>query len=112
MPPKESVDSELPLACRLSTPELGARSAQLREEVFAAVDMQREIEDGYAFRFSRTADWILRLADFVVTERECCPFFRFNLAVEADSGPVWLTLTGPAGTKRFITETFLPEPGA
>jgi hypothetical protein len=107
MSQEESVESDMPLACRLSSPELGARAAELRQEIFTAVEDQRDLAQGYAFRFPGTADWILRLGAFMATEHECCPFFRFELVVEPDSGPLWLILTGPAGTKEFIAATFL-----
>ena len=107
MNPETFVEIEPALACRLSSPELGARSAQLRQEIFAAVESQREVEHGYAFQFPGTADWLLRLADFVVSERECCPFFRFELAVEQDFGPIVFTITGPTGAKQFMDATFL-----
>lgn len=47
-----------------------------------------------------------RRFQIVETERQCCPFFRFEIAIEPSSGPVVLTLTGPAGTREFI-ESFI-----
>jgi hypothetical protein len=102
-----SVERESSLTCRLSNPELAARSAQIREELFAAVEVRQELEQGYAFRFAGSAETLKRLTEFVIAERECCPFFRFEVVVEPDSGPLWLTLTGPAGAKEFIAATFL-----
>lgn len=96
-----------PLTCRLTTPELGARSTILREKIFVAVESRRELDNGFAFRFPSTAESIAQLADFIVSERECCPFFRFELAIEPGGGAAWLTLTGPAGTKEFILQTFV-----
>ncbi len=38
----------------------------------------------------------------VASERECCPFFRFEIVIEPAGGPIWLTLTGPSGKREFI----------
>ena len=48
----------------------------------------------------------IELAQLIVFERECCPFLRFNLSVEATNGPLWLELTGPDGTKAFLQSLF------
>jgi hypothetical protein len=42
------------------------------------------------------------IARAVEAERHCCRFLRFGITVEPDGGPVFLELTGPAGTREFI----------
>ena len=66
----------------------------------------RELPDGYAFRFSAESSNIQDLAEFIVYERLCCPFFDFDLAVEREGGPVWLRLRGREGVKDFIRLEF------
>lgn len=61
---------------------------------------RRESREGYAFRFD--ADALEEVARFVANERRCCPFLDFEIAVAAAAGPVWLRLTGPAGTRAFL----------
>ena len=39
----------------------------------------------------------------VDAERHCCRFLRFAMTVEPDGGPVFLELTGPAGTRDFVS---------
>ena len=36
-------------------------------------------------------------------ERRCCRFLRFRLTVEPDEGPMVLELTGPEGTRDFLS---------
>jgi hypothetical protein len=55
--------------------------------------------EGYAFRFA--PDAFADVARFVANERKCCPFLDFEIAAES-AGPVWLRLTGPAGTRAFL----------
>ena len=85
----------------LSAPER-ARHEELSRRLFAAVDEQRELADGYAFRM--TADNLVRAAEWVSLERRCCPFFTFGLEQSRNGGPVWLRVTGPEGVKAFIRE--------
>lgn len=35
-------------------------------------------------------------------ERLCCPFLRFLVEVEPNSGPLWMRLTGREGAKEFL----------
>lgn len=38
----------------------------------------------------------------IASERQCCPFLTFRLTVEPQEGPIWLELTGPAGTREML----------
>lgn len=82
----------LPIACSLGNRELAERAERIR----------RELADGYAFRFAGTGPWGDRIAEFIASERQCCTFFRFEVDYEPDSGPIWLRMTGPDGTRAFI----------
>lgn len=43
------------------------------------------------------------MSEFIKTERSCCDFFDFGLKVAGDASFAWLSITGPKGTKDFIT---------
>lgn len=66
----------------------------------------RELKDGYAFRFKCDAQLILGVAEFIVYERLCCPFFDFELSVENGGGSLWLRLRGQENIKEFIRSEF------
>jgi hypothetical protein len=100
-------DSDLPIACKLSDPEFQERREGLLREVGAAMLEQRELDSGYAYRFPADAHWINELSKLITAERDCCPFLRFTLNVEPGDGPIWLELTGPAGTKDFLKSLFV-----
>jgi hypothetical protein len=68
----------------------------------ASVEEVREIEAGYALRHPAEEPVLLLLAEFVGLERRCCPFLDFNVEVESEVGPVWLSITGEEGVKRFL----------
>jgi hypothetical protein len=49
------------------------------------------------------------LSDIVRTvdaERQCCRVSRFSITVEPDGGSISLDLTGPPGTREFISARF------
>jgi hypothetical protein len=100
----ESVD--LPVACSLTAVELQERRRQVLQNVRSAVVEVKELDDGYGYRFPSDGRWISELTNLIELERQCCPFMRFNLRLEPDQGPIWLELSGPAGTKDFLNTLF------
>ena len=58
------------------------------------------LPNGYAIRFQAEAfDAVSR---FVANERKCCPFLTFELTLDPVSGPLWLRMTGPEGTRAVL----------
>jgi hypothetical protein len=96
----------LPVACGLEAGELTARAATLRGELFRHVLERQELPNGVRFRFPGSDAFRDKLLAFVVAERTCCAFFRIQLAFEPGLGPIWLTLTGPAGVTEFVRQRF------
>ena len=91
---------DIPIACTLLPDQYQERRALL-EPARQAVQEVRECERGYAYRFP--ADRLEGLAHIVDLERQCCPFIRFTLTVEPGNGPLWLEISGPSGTKDFMS---------
>ena len=103
------MDSSLPIACTLSDADFRQRREELLQTVVRAVVKTQELEDGFAYCFPSEGKWIAELSQFITFERECCPFLQFALRVEPENGPVWLELTGPAGTKEFLQSVFAEQ---
>ena len=98
---------ELPIACNLS----GDAQVRRREAARGMLDRSRlvgEMEDGYEFAFPGDAEWAMRLTEFIVAERACCPFFTFELAF--GPGGILLRVRGPEGTKQFVGEQLSAAP--
>ena len=70
--------------------------------LFNQVLEMRELNNGYAFRFSNDESLLAQLTEFIVLERLCCPFFGFAVEVEPEGAAVWFKLTGRDGVKPFI----------
>jgi hypothetical protein len=71
---------------------------------------QEPIPGGFRWRFRAETGLLSEAATVIDAEHRCCRFLRFVLRVEAGEGPVWLEVTGPAGTDDFLT-ALLDTPG-
>src|SRR5690242_3726437 len=101
---------DIPLACDLMAIPAQEREAHellAKQLFFEVVPERHELTDGYAFRFR--ADQYPLLAEFIASERLCCPFFHFTLEVTPAQGPLWLRLMGGEGVKEFIEAEFPKE---
>lgn len=97
------LEAAVPLACvpgAIPDAERAPHFARLRR-LFDNEALERvEVPGGYSWRFR--PDALDDVALFVSWERRCCPFLRFRIDVSPDSGALWLTMDGPAGTRRFL----------
>ncbi|HVQ36781.1 MAG TPA: hypothetical protein VMS31_04585 [Pyrinomonadaceae bacterium] len=96
----------LPIACILSDAELRQRRETILQKVRGAASAVQELESGYAYQFPASGVKIAELAHLIETERQCCPFLKFQLTIEPGEGPMQLEITGPAGTKEFLSQVF------
>lgn len=92
-----------PVACTLSPAALRARREGLLTELLRRTDEHQELPEGHRLRFAASDDTLATLTRAVDAERQCCRFLRFRITVEPDGGPIVLDLTGPPGTREFIS---------
>lgn len=97
-------NTQLPVACSLTPPELQQRRTQLLKKIGGGILETKELENGFAYRFATNETWITELAQLIMFERQCCPFLTIDLRLEPANGPIWLELSGPEGTKQFLSE--------
>jgi hypothetical protein len=93
---------DMPIACGLTSAELREREATLLAQFRSAVIETEELQEGYAFRLPGNGEWIRLIAELIVAERECCPFLTFEFVAQPSMGPVFVRVTGPAGTTDFL----------
>ena len=98
--------SELPIACTLSPEAQTARRQGLLAELLRRTESHEELENGYRLSFAATDETLATLMAAVTAERRCCEFLRFRITVEPGSGPMTLELTGPRGTREFLSALF------
>ena len=98
--------SDLPVACTLGPAALKARREGLLVHLLRRVEEREELPTGHRLRFAPAADALAAIARTVEAERHCCRFLRFQITVEPDGGPILLELTGPPGTREFVSALF------
>jgi hypothetical protein len=100
---EREIDGGIPVACvpsAIPSSERGAHFALARELFINLALERRELPDGYAVRFH--ARELEAVGRFVANERKCCPFMTFEISVASVSGPLWLRMTGPTGTREVL----------
>ena len=98
--------AELPIACTLTPEALRTRREGLLVDLARRAAHREDLSDGLRLKFAPAGDTIALIARTIEAERHCCRFIRFSMTVEPDGGPVWLDLTGPAGTRDFVSALF------
>lgn len=103
---QNSPSTEIPIACDLSVfqPSQREEHESTVHQIFAAVTEVRQLPNGYAFRLPAESAMLGNLADFIASERLCCPFFGFGVELEPQSAALWLRLTGGEGVKEFLQQ--------
>jgi hypothetical protein len=99
---KPAAETSKDLSCKLTTPELQKRKTEVIAALKKKVLEKKELNNGYSFRFDGSDETFGQLTDFIRSERRCCDFFSFHLQVK-DTSTIWIDITGPEGTKEFIT---------
>lgn len=90
-----------------------ARHRELTERLMTSRAQTVETAKGYEFQYSPEKVSVGEVAEWVVTESKCCPFFDFHIDLEERGTLVCLRLTGSEGIKAFIRSEFhlVPEGG-
>jgi len=83
-----------------------ARHHELTEELIRFRKEVVETEKGYEFQYSPAQVSLAELAEWVVAEAKCCPFFDFHIDLERKGDLLCLRLTGEDGIKAFIHAEF------
>jgi hypothetical protein len=88
------------VVCTLTPATIATRKAALLLGLVERADRREETASG--MRLRPPADALAAVLETVDAERQCCRFLQFDITVEADGGPIWLELAGPAGTREFF----------
>ena len=101
-----TVQSKFYCNTKALTPAERARHTQLTNKLMTIRKEVVETEKGYEFQYSPSELSLLDLADWVVAEGKCCPFFDFHIDLEREGSLLCLRLTGEEGVKEFIRAEF------
>jgi len=100
---ENKVTNESPIACNMAalSDDQRKRILVLLKQIRTAGQEVRELPNGYALRLPAESATVQDVAEYITLERMCCPFFRFDMEVEQEGGPMWIRLTGREGVKEF-----------
>ena len=98
------MQSDKEITCKLTPPELQARKAGTVAELKNKILETVETAHGYAFKLAGSDETLGQLMVFVQAERQCCGFFTFKLGIQDPESPIWLEISGPAGSKEFVRD--------
>lgn len=99
--------TESPIACRMDALTVAQRTRHievtrlLKPAVREAKAVSGRHREGLALRLEISAALV---GEWIANERLCCPFLDFELRLEREGGPLWLTLTGRRGVAAFLRE--------
>ena len=88
------------------TAEERARHKAATEKLLAKRKATIETDKGYEFHYSPADVSLTEVAEWVVLESKCCPFFDFHIDLEEQGQRVCLRLTGREGIKAFLRGEF------
>jgi hypothetical protein len=88
------------------TTEERERHHALTEKLIASRSTTVETAKGYELQYSPEKISVAEVAQWVVTESKCCPFFDFHIDLEEQGKLICLRLTGSEGVKAFIRSEF------
>ena len=80
--------------------EQRARYTVLTKQLFSSRRKVSELPDGCTVSFKADSQTIKDTAEFITSERLCCPFLNFELAVEGEN--LQLRLKGAEDVKEFL----------
>ena len=94
---------ELRIACELTPAELEARGQRLLPGLLAKATDCVQLNNGFRWRFAPSTEVLIAAVKTIDAERQCSRFLKFVLTTEPDGGDVWLEVTGPDGTREFLS---------
>jgi hypothetical protein len=82
------------------------RVIELMQSLRHSMTANKELADGYEFKFPATITSVRDIGEYLAYERACCSFLNMELHMPKDSDAVWLRLTGRDGVKDLLREEF------
>jgi len=93
---------KIPIACQLSAAEIEARREGLLPGLLLQAQERVPVDDGFRWRFAPSSEILAATARTIDVEGRCCRFLKFVLTIEPDEGSIWLEISGPPGTAKFL----------
>jgi len=102
------VREPIPIACSLPEDERTDRALEFQDLARDGMLSRERTPDGLRLLFRASDDLHGRLADTIRKEKECCPFFDFDL--EKREGELVLRVSAPAEAEPILEALFAWTP--
>lgn len=105
---KSEEPREVPVACDLTTLDSNQnrRREALLGELLSNIQSSLELSNGYEFVLPSDDGWYLKIAEWILLERLCCPFLSFEQGFRQTQ--MWFRLTGDKNVKQFLKTSLSP----
>ena len=103
---KQSNTNDLSGMCTLPGREFAERRQEIQRKLLAGAFSIEELSDGYELCFPGEDAWFSRLVAFITFERNCCPFFTFELIILPNQEGIRLRMRGNAVVKAALKNEF------
>jgi hypothetical protein len=101
---KDTIDySNKSLACTLIGQVKLERKEELKAEIFSTVKAIEEHETGYIFSFDESEEFLHKLLDYIIVEKECCPFLEYDFTILPYGQGIHLNVSGEGEAKDIIS---------
>ena len=92
------------IACTLNDSDMQNRLKIIHEKILSQVIDSVELEHGQQLSFLGGNALRADIETFIELEKQCCAFLNFDLSESKADNQLILRITGPGGTKEFLTE--------
>jgi hypothetical protein len=94
--------AQVPVGCTLTPEELTARRDHLLPDLLGRATERVELSTGFRYRFDHEPGLVPAICSVIELHRQCCQFFRFQIALEPGLGPITLDVSGPEEARAFL----------
>ena len=92
------------VSCSLTGAEFTDRVEKLKQEIFSKLKSREETADGYIYYFEDEGNMAESILEMMVLEKQCCPFFKFDLSILPFRQGIALQLSGSPAVKDFLQD--------
>lgn len=100
---ESAMNAQPAIACTLTPDQLQCQADVLLPGLAARSESCIWSDAGVQLRFAPTTEHLTAIVTAIDRERHCCAFLTFRLTVPASEGSLILELTGPPGTREFLS---------
>lgn len=92
------------VSCTLTSEELLERKTYLKDQVMSKVIRKEMSKNAFVFYFEHDPELLDHLMEFVQKEKDCCPFFKFDLSILPFEKGIALQISGSEEALELLKE--------